>query len=178
MRDHDKDGLSDDRLDSRLDETRRGLAHGEEERLQLNEEQLAIQKRQAAAGQVEVEKHVETRHVTESVPVTRDEVTVERRPLNGQEALHADGAFQEEHISVPLTREEVTAEKRVVGAEELVLRKREVQEEQRVEADLRREHADVHRTGDVRRVDEMRADGVTDADPLRGGRDLDGDGVR
>jgi uncharacterized protein (TIGR02271 family) len=174
-----------DRREDRLeDETRRDMA-GREERITLSEEQLAVGKRERAAGAVEVEKHVETRHVRENVPVTRDEVTVERRPLNGDEALRADGAFQEEHISVPLTKEEVVAEKRAVGAEELVVRKQPVVDHQVVEADLRRERAEVHESGEVRRVDGMRADeglrsdeGTGVDNPLRGGRDLDGDGVR
>jgi uncharacterized protein (TIGR02271 family) len=146
-----------------------------DERITLNEEQLAIGKRRTEAGEVEVQKRVETEHVSERVPVMRDEVTVERRPLTGTDAMHAaDGAFQEEHISVPLSREEVVAEKRAVGAEEIVVRKHQVEGEQMVEADLRRERAEVRETGDVRRADGMQAG----ERPLEGGRDLDGDGVR
>ncbi|HSU17902.1 MAG TPA: YsnF/AvaK domain-containing protein [Longimicrobium sp.] len=165
-----------DRLDNRLDETTRRDAAGAEERLTLSEEQLAVGKRETSAGQVEVEKHVDTRHVREEVPVMRDEVTVERHELTGADAVNTDRAFTEEHISVPLTREEVVAEKRAVGAEEIVVRRNQVEDTQTVEADLRKERAEVHQTGDVRRVDEgggMRAD-----NPLSGGRDLDGDGVR
>jgi uncharacterized protein (TIGR02271 family) len=174
-----------ERLDERMDATRRDLGE-REERITLSEEQLAIGKRERQAGEVGVEKRVETEHVRESVPVMRDEVTVERRPLSGTDALHAEGAFQEEHISVPLHKEEVVAEKRAVGAEEIVVRKQQVQDTEMVEADLRRERAEVHQTGDVRRVDGMRADESLRTDregadlehPFRGGRDLDGDGVR
>jgi len=172
-----------ERLDDRMDAARRDVGE-REERITLSEEQLAIGKRERQAGEVGVEKRVETQHVSERVPVMRDEVTVERRPLSGTEAMHAEGAFQEEHISVPLTREEVVAEKRAVGAEEIVVRKQQVQDTEMVEADLRRERAEVHQTGDVRRVDGMRADEARTDDgadlehPFRGGRDLDGDGVR
>jgi uncharacterized protein (TIGR02271 family) len=183
------DPSRDRSLDAERDLAGRELADREatgrgmvaDERITLNEEQLAIGKRQTQAGQVEVEKRVETHHVSESVPLTRDEVTVERRPLSGSEALHAaPGAFTEEHISVPLTREEVVAEKRAVGAEEIVVRKHQVQESQTVEADLRREHAEVREVGDVRRTEGgMHAsDGLGGTNPLQGGRDLDGDGVR
>jgi uncharacterized protein (TIGR02271 family) len=174
----------DEGLETGMDATRRDLAD-REERITLSEEQLAVGKRERVAGEVGVEKRVETEHVRESVPVMRDEVTVERRPLSGTDALHAEGAFQEEHISVPLTREEAVAEKRTVGAEEIVVRKQQVQDHEMVEADLRRERAEVHQTGDVRQVDGMRADeglrsdpGIDVEHPLRGGRDLDGDGVR
>jgi stress response protein YsnF len=60
-------------------------------------------------------------------------------------------------------------EKRPVVREELVVRKTQVQGEQVVEADLRRERAEVHESGEVRHGGDS---------PLRGGRDLDGDGVR
>lgn len=188
------DRINDPSLDpnrDRLEGTDRTLADRElaargehEERITLNEEQLAVGKREAQAGQVEVQKRVETQHVSEEVPLRRDEVTVERRPLTGADAMHAaPDAFREESISVPLTREEVVAEKRAVGAEEIVLHKHQVQESQTVEADLRRERAEVREVGDVHRTDGMRADGMDagrlDSDnPLRGGRDLDGDGVR
>jgi uncharacterized protein (TIGR02271 family) len=174
---------TDRTLDDRTLADRELAARGEhEERITLNEEQLAVGKRETQAGQVEVQKRVETQHVSEQVPLRRDEVTVERRPLTGAEAMHAaDGAFREESISVPLTREEVVAEKRAVGAEEIVLHKHQVQESQTVEADLRRERAEVREVGDVHRTDGMRADSADrlhSDNPLRGGRDLDGDGVR
>src|SRR5690606_9782272 len=53
---------------------------GDEARVTLSEEQLEIERRQRAAGAVEVEKEVETRHVHEDVPVRHEEVVVERRP--------------------------------------------------------------------------------------------------
>ena len=119
-----------------------GRVREEEARLTLSEEELAVGKRQVAAGEVGIRKHVETEHVRESIPTMREEVTVERRPITG-DAMHAEGRIQEEEIRVPLHAEEVVAEKRVVPKEELVVRKHEVQEERIVEADLRREHAHV-----------------------------------
>ena len=170
MRDND-DNLN--RLNNdRLDDTTRDLRADAEERITLSEEQLAIGKRERSAGEVEINKHVETEHVREAVPVMRDEVTVERRPItDAGDGLRTEGAFQEDHIRVRLTEEEVVAEKRTHAAEEIVVRKHQVQDEQIVEADLRRERAEVHTEGDIHR-----ADGPDN--PLRGGRDLDGDGVR
>ena len=144
---------------------------GDEERITLSEEELDIAKRQREAGAVEVEKHVETEHVRESVPVMREEVTVERRPVTDSSAT--DARFEGDEIRIPLTEEEVVVEKRAVAKEELVVKKHQVEDQQTVEADLRKERAEVHREGDVHRT------GDTDLDsPLRGGRDLDGDGIR
>jgi uncharacterized protein (TIGR02271 family) len=140
---NDRDRLTDaDRL------------HAEErERLTLSEEQLAVGKRQVEAGEVEVRKHVETEHVRETVPTMREEVTVERRPVTGMSAEGRVGEIGEEEIHMQLHAEEVTASKRVVPREELVVKKHAVQEERMVEADLRREEADVEVRGDVHRVD-------------------------
>ena len=131
-----------------------------EERITLSEEELAVGKRERPAGAVEVDKRVETEHVRESVPVTREEVTVERRPVTG--ATSTDARFENDEIRVPLTEEEVVVDKRAVAKEELVVKKHEVTDQEVVEADLRKERAEVHKEGDVRRVD----------------ADLDRDGVR
>jgi uncharacterized protein (TIGR02271 family) len=153
----------------------RDTTQQDEERIVLSEEELDVSKRERQAGAVEVEKHVETEHVRESVPVMREEVTVERRPVTDAHAT--DTHFDNDEIRIPLTEEEVVVEKRAVVKEELVIHKHQVQDQQVVEADLRKERAEVHQTGDVHRGDGV--DKVVDADnPLRGGRDLDGDGVR
>lgn len=125
----------------------------EEAHLTLSEEELALRRERQLAGEVEIGKHVETQHVSRQVPVTREEVTIERRPVS--EGMHAAGRIgEDEHIRVPLEREEVVAEKRVVPREELVVRKRQVEEERMVEADLRRERVDVE--GDARLTDSGR----------------------
>jgi uncharacterized protein (TIGR02271 family) len=166
----DRDDLRDRDLRDRetLDADRQRLvrermeAHGigEEEamRLVLNEEQLAIGKREVEAGEVGVRKHVETQHVHENVQLRHEEVDVERRPItDGYTAAGADARIgEEEDIRIPLHAEEAVVEKRVVPTEELVVRKREVVENQPVDATLRREHAEVDR--EVRTDTDMRGD--------------------
>jgi uncharacterized protein (TIGR02271 family) len=114
-------------------------------RLTLSEEELAIGKRQVTAGEVGVHKYVETERVHEEVPLRREEVDVERRPIS--DPLHAAGRAEitEDEIRIPLHAEEAVVEKRVVPREELVVRKREVMETEGVDADLRRERAEVDR---------------------------------
>jgi uncharacterized protein (TIGR02271 family) len=125
------------------DHWRARSATGGETRVTLSEEELAVRKRARSAGAVEVEKHVETQHVRESVPLAHEEVVVERRPAQG--GMVAGGRIGEEHIRVPLSAEEAVVDKRVVPKEELVVRKQEVTENEVVEADLRRERAEVRR---------------------------------
>ncbi|HYH80587.1 MAG TPA: PRC and DUF2382 domain-containing protein [Longimicrobium sp.] len=159
------------------DHARRDVNAGEE-RMTLSEEELELRKQRVSAGSVEVDKRVETQHVREAVPVMREEVSVERRPL-AEPTTNPDARFEGGEIRVPLMEEEVVVEKRAVAKEELVISKGQVQETQTVEADLRRERAEIHERGDVRTSGDVRGDGGLRADnPLRGGRDLDGDGVR
>jgi uncharacterized protein (TIGR02271 family) len=73
--------------------------------------------------------------------VTREEVTVERRPIEAGAA--ADAELREDTIRVPITEEEVTVEKRVVPKEEVVIRKEATQEERVVEDTVRKERIDV-----------------------------------
>jgi uncharacterized protein (TIGR02271 family) len=127
----------------------------EDDRMTLSEEQLAVGKREHEAGSVNVGKRVETEHVREEVPVRHEEVTVERRPIQDGD-MSAAPRIGEDEVRIPVTEEEVVVDKRAVPKEEIVVRKREVEETETVEADLRRERADVRPEGDVRMRDDQR----------------------
>jgi len=124
------------------DRARAGFERGRDQRLTLAEEQLDVGKRQVNAGEAAIRKTVETEHVTKAVPVAHEEVTVERRPLSGDAAAARDVDIGEDEIRVPLSAEEVVVGKRAVPTEELVIKKRVVTEEKKVEADLRKERVD------------------------------------
>lgn len=130
--------------------TERRLDTEREEKMTLSQEELAVGKRQVAGGEVGVQKRVETQHVQETVPVMREEVTVERRPATGTSSAAEIG---NDEIRVPISHEEVIVEKRVVPTEELVIKKHQVQDQKTVEADVRRERAEVTKTGDATLVD-------------------------
>lgn len=137
----------------------RGITEEEATRLILSEEELAVGKRELRAGEVEVDKHVETDRVRDNVTLRHDVVDVERRPITDGYGPTGATIGPDEEIHIPLHAEEAVVEKRVVPKEEIVVRTREVAENEVVEADLRSEHADVHREGAVREVDDYRADG-------------------
>jgi len=127
-----------------------GAHLNEEERvLRLHEEQLAIGKQQVGAGEVDIHKRVHSERVQQTVPVTREEVTVERRPLHGLADPNARIADQDEVLRVQLHREELVTEKRVVPTEEVIVRKRDVTEHQNVEATLRSEHVETRQHTEV-----------------------------
>lgn len=139
----DRDALIRERM--RAD----GIGEEEARRLVLKEEELRVGKSRSEAGAVELEKRVETEHVRRDVPLRREEAVIERRPVTDGMVAGDARIGDNEEIRVPLHAEEAMVEKRVVPKEELVVKKREVVENQTVEADLRRERAEVHSEGQV-----------------------------
>jgi uncharacterized protein (TIGR02271 family) len=124
----------------------RGLS--EKERLELREEQLDVDKRQVEAGEVRVRKEVVTEQRNIEVPVTREEVVIERNAVSGRAASDAT-IGDEEEIRIPLMEEEVDVTKRAVVREEISVGKRPVQETKNVSETVRREEARIESEGDV-----------------------------
>ena len=133
-----------DRL--RSDENTRGSE--DQERIELREEELRVEKERVEAGEVRLRKEVVEEQKTIDVPVTREEVVVEKRSVSGRRP--AEGKIgDDEEISIPVMEEEVRVEKTPVVREEVSLKKRQVQETQEVSDTVRREEAWVDRTGDA-----------------------------
>jgi uncharacterized protein (TIGR02271 family) len=118
-------------------------------RLQLQEEQLDVEKERVQAGEVRLGKEVVTDQRNIEVPVTREEVVIERHAAAGDEP--AEGAIGEgEEVRIPLMEEEVRVEKTPVVREEVSVRKRPVQDTERVSETVRREEARIESQGDAR----------------------------
>ena len=125
-----------------------GFTGKEQEHLELREEQLDIDKRQVKAGEARVRKEVISEQRNIEVPVTREELVVERRPASGREAS-AGKIGESEEIRVPLMEEEVDVKKRAVVREEVDIGKRKVQETRNVSDTVRREEARIDTEGEV-----------------------------
>ena len=117
-----------------------GESAGDELRVQRTEEELRAGTREREAGGVRVTKSVRTDHERVEVPTRREEVTVDRVPVEG-EASEAD--IGDDEVRVPVTEEEVVVEKRPVAKEEVRIRKDIVEDTETVEEDVRREEVDV-----------------------------------
>ena len=115
--------------------------------VQLREEELRASKQSVEAGEVEIRKDVVSEQRTIDVPVTREEVVVERHPVDRRESDRPIG--EGETIRVPVREEQVSVEKRPVVTEEIEIGKRQVTETQRVSDTVRREEAVIDREGDV-----------------------------
>ena len=152
---HDREGLTDEERPSGRqghgherdrDYEREGsgaTARGADEdelRVQRSEEELRAGTREREAGAMRVRKRVRTDREQVRVPIRREEVSVERVPVD-KEGTGAE--IGEDEVSVPVVEEEDVVDKRPVVKEEIKVRKDVVEDEQVVEEDVRKEDVDV-----------------------------------
>ncbi|MCG7431616.1 PRC and DUF2382 domain-containing protein [Kocuria indica] len=134
--DRDRDAVAQDRRDV-------AATAGDEASVVRHEERLNVGTQEREAGHARLRKYVVTDHETVDVPVEREEVTVERTPINDTNARVDNGTIGEEEVDVTLHEERPVVQKETVAVEEVGLNKQTVQETQRVEADVRKEQVDV-----------------------------------
>jgi uncharacterized protein (TIGR02271 family) len=116
-------------------------------RIQLRGEILRTYKDRVQRGEVRLRKDVITEKKNVEVPVTREELVIERTPVSGQSATGEIGKDQE--IRVPLSEERVRTEKQPVVTDEVRVGKRAVQRTENVADDVRHEELRVDKDGDV-----------------------------
>jgi uncharacterized protein (TIGR02271 family) len=120
-----------------------------QDRLQLREEELEVETERVQVGEVRLRKEVVTEQRNVEVPVTHEEVVIERHAAADGEP--AEGAIGEgEEVRIPLMEEEVRVEKTPIVREEVSIRKRQVQDTERVSETVRREEARIEGQGDAR----------------------------
>jgi uncharacterized protein (TIGR02271 family) len=110
-----------------------------------SEERLNVGTRSEEVGRARLRKYVVTENVTETVPVAREEVRVEREPITDANVGNAmDGpAISEEEHEVTLHAERPVAEKEAVPVERVRLDKDTVTEQATVTEGLRKEEIEV-----------------------------------
>jgi uncharacterized protein (TIGR02271 family) len=112
----------------------------DELRIQRSEEELRAGTREREAGALNVRKRVVTERQSIEVPTRREEVTVDRVPVDGETS---EAEIGDDEVRIPVTEEEVVVEKRPVAKEEVRIRKDVVEDTQVVEEDVRKEEVDV-----------------------------------
>lgn len=139
----------------------RGEEIDEQRRIALREERLSVDKQRVNAGEVQITKDVVEHQQDIDVPVIREELFVERRPVSETtaDAGEIGEIGQGETIRVPLMREQVNVTKRAVVTGEVVVGKREISETQRVSGTTREEKLRVE--GDTSNVRASGYDGDT-----------------
>jgi uncharacterized protein (TIGR02271 family) len=120
----------------------------------LSEERLNVGTEQVEAGRARLRKYVVTENVTQTVPVSHEEIRVEREPIteaNRGDAMDGPAISEEEH-EVTLHAERPVVEKEAVPVERVRLDTETVTEQQEVTDTVRKEQVDTDGgTTDTRR---------------------------
>ena len=125
-----------------------------------SEEQLRVGTERVEAGRARLRKYVVTETETRTVPVSHEEVRVEREPITDANMPNAMGgpAISEEEHEVVLTEERPVVQKEAVPVERVRLDTETVTEQRQVTEEVRKEQIDM--------------DGVTDTTRGTKGRDV------
>ncbi len=108
-----------------------------------SEEELRVGTQRRESGRARLRKYVVTEQVSRSVPVSHEEVRIEREPITDANRGAAAGPeISEDEHEVTLHEERPVVEKDVVAKERVRLSKETVTGEETVNADLRKERID------------------------------------
>lgn len=126
-------------------DARGGIGQHDSESLVRSEERLNVDKERVQTGEARLRKYVVHDTETVEVPVTREEVRVERTPITDADAVKGAAAggigqhLGEEEASVTLHEERVQVTKETVPVEEVSLHKDKVRETETVTEDVAKE---------------------------------------
>lgn len=117
-----------------------------------SEERLSVGTERVATGRVRLRKYVVTEVQTIQVPVTREEVRLERVPITPGEEGDLTGEPRElgdEEASIVLTEERAVVTKETVPVERVRLEKDVVTEQRQVSEEIRKEEVEMHTDADA-----------------------------
>jgi len=128
----------------------RGGRH-DDDAMTRSEERLTVGTRQEEVGRARLRKYVVTEQQSVQVPVSREEVRLEREPITD---ANRDAAFEGPEISeaeheVTLTEERPVVEKEAVPVERVRLTKDRVTDEETVSGEVRKEQIEAEGTGNA-----------------------------
>jgi uncharacterized protein (TIGR02271 family) len=128
-------------------------ATGRDEAMTRSEEELRVGTQARERGRVRLRKYVTTEQVTQTVPVQREEVRVEREPITDAnlDAATSGPELSEAEHEVVLHEEEPVVEKRTVPRERVRLDKEAVTDQEQVAEEVRKEQVDVNDEDQLRR---------------------------
>jgi uncharacterized protein (TIGR02271 family) len=112
--------------------------------IEVHEEELRASTTSRQTGEVVARKEVVEDVETIEVPVTREEVHIERRPVSGaSEVGGIDATYEEEEVRIPVSEEQVQVQKVSRPVEEVRLTKELKQDTERVTDTVRKERVEV-----------------------------------
>jgi uncharacterized protein (TIGR02271 family) len=128
-----------------------------DEAMTRSEERLNVGTETHEAGRARLRKHVVTEHQQVTVPVTREEVTLEREPITetNRGAAYDGPAISEEEHEVTLHAERPVVDTEAVAVERVRLGKETVTDQETVGGEVRKEEIELDR-GDANLRDDVR----------------------
>ncbi|GLZ54166.1 PRC and DUF2382 domain-containing protein [Actinomycetospora sp. NBRC 106378] len=132
-------GDADARRQDGRDRDQRTDRHGDQG-MTLSEERLAVGKESVETGRVRLRKYVVTENQTVEVPVSHEEVRLEREPVRDGAR---PGSIGEDEQTVTLHAERATVDKQAHAVENVRLATETVTENQTFSEDVRKERVDV-----------------------------------
>ena len=139
---------ANDTMDERTD---RAVRDDNDEKIRLKEERLNVDKQNVKTGEVDIHKRTVEETRTIDVPVEREEVVIDRKPVKDGEvpAGDFDTDNDTDEIRIPIREEQVEVTKKPVVTEEVDIHKEKKHDTKHVSEEVRREELDVDTEGNV-----------------------------
>ena len=118
---------------------------GTDDAMTVSEEQVRVGTAQKESGRARLRKYVVTENVTKTVPVSHEEVRIEREPITdaNRDAAYDGPAISEEEHEVVLHSEEPVVDKTVEPVERVRLGTETVTDDTTVTEEVRKERVDL-----------------------------------
>ncbi|HEX2914842.1 MAG TPA: YsnF/AvaK domain-containing protein [Chloroflexia bacterium] len=116
------------------------------------EERLNVTKRPVDLGEVRLHKSVEQVEETQKVPLTHDDLDIERIPMNQPLEKPVEPYYDGDWYVMPVMKEVVVVQKQLILTEEVRIRKRAITEEKEVREQVRRERIQVENASPTGKV--------------------------
>ncbi len=129
------------------EEKEKDTEFAEDAKLLLREEELDVAKDKVKSGEVSLHKEIIEEHKSMDVPVTHEEVIVQRKAFDHEPS--DSPISEEETIHIPVSEEHVEIGKHTVITGEVSAHKHEVEETEHIDEILKREEARVDTDGDA-----------------------------
>ncbi|MCT4411924.1 DUF2382 domain-containing protein [Leuconostoc falkenbergense] len=115
-----------------------------------------INKHDVTTGKVDIHKNVVNETKTVEVPVKREEIVIERKPVDGAAATtDVNDTLEDDTIMIPIKEEQIDVKKRPVVREEVDIRKQEHEDMKQVSENVSHEELDIDTSGNAH-VEDLR----------------------
>lgn len=119
--------------------------------LKLREEKLDISKRNVQTCEVRIRKEILTEEKNITVPITREELIIEKIFLDS--SVPSESAKHNETIRIPISEECIEISKHPVKLQEVTAYRNQFQETKHITEMIKKEKAHVKTTGNVKVID-------------------------